>query len=96
MNTNDYNGGYQQTPNYQNGAGYGQAPNYQNNMNYGQASGYPNNMGYAQSPGNMYPGNAPVGGNALKTSKAPNILSSLHFHLCHLCTKSLQEPKWVL
>lgn len=93
MNTNDYNGGYQQTPNYQNGAGYGQAPNYQNNMNYGQASGYPNNMGYAQSPGNMYPGNAPVGGNALKTSKAPNIFKQFAFSFVPPMYKELARAK---
>ena len=93
MNTNEYNAGYGQAPDYPNNAGYGQAPSYQSNAAYGQMPNNQNNMNYGQNPGDVYPGNAPAGGNNQKPPKTPNIFKQFAFSFVPPMYKELAGAK---
>ena len=84
MNTNDYNGEFEQAPNYQNN-GYQQMPNYQNN-GYQQMPNYQNN-GYQQIPNYQY------GMNEQQPQKAPNIFKQFAFAFVPPKYKELARAK---
>ena len=99
MDNNEFNGGYQQTPNYQNSAGYQQAQSYQNNGGYQQAPNYQNNGGYQQAPNyqnyggyQQMPNYQNNMGNQ-QPAKAPNIFKQFAFSFVPPKYKDLARAK---